>query len=103
MADQDFQQAPGQQYYSDTSTRLRDIEEKQNILRDRNLLIGKSLVDEREKTFTETQELKKITIQLKEENLRLKEFIQGITEQLEKSARKSDLLILQRQLDLLRK
>ncbi len=103
MADQQDYQYSAQQFLSDTNTRLRDIEEKQRIIRDRVLLIGKSLIEERESSFTEMQEMKKTIIQLKADNQRLKEFVQGITEQLEKTARKSELEILQRQLDLLRR
>ena len=49
----------GQQFFSDTNTRIRDIEEKQRLLKDRTLIIGESLVEEREKTFSEMQEIKK--------------------------------------------
>ena len=50
----------------------------------------------------EMQEMKKTVSRLSEENSRLKDAIQRMSEQLNNSARKEDLLILQRQLDLLR-
>ncbi|HLC53820.1 MAG TPA: hypothetical protein VJK03_04730 [Candidatus Nanoarchaeia archaeon] len=83
--------------------RLRDIEEKQRLLKDRIILIGKSLIEEREKSFNEMQELKKSAFVLKEEQLRMKEIIQRIAEQLNATARKEELMILQRQLDMIRK
>lgn len=92
-----------QDFYTDVSTRIRDIEEKQRLLKDRVLLVGKSLVDEREKNFSEIQEMKKTLIRIKEDNERIKEFLQRIMEQLESSARKEELMILQRQFDLFRK
>ena len=93
----------GQQYFFDVATRLRDIEEKQSLLKDRILLLGQTYIEEREKTFADVQELKKSVLQLKEENIRMKELLQRITEQLNDAARKEELAILQRQFDLFRK
>ncbi|MCH7567863.1 MAG: hypothetical protein IIA87_00405 [Nanoarchaeota archaeon] len=89
-----------QQYFSDPNTRLRDIEEKQRLLKDRTLLIGQNLVEERESTFREMQEMKKEILKLKEENIKMKEFIQRMSEQISEFARKEELMILQRQFDM---
>ncbi|MEI6731167.1 MAG: hypothetical protein WCK90_00650 [archaeon] len=89
-----------QDAFSELNTRLRDIEEKERLIKDRVLLLGKTLIEERDKTFKELQELKKIVIKIQEENTRMKEFIQRISEQLENTARKEELMILQRQFDL---
>ena len=86
----------------DLNTQLRDMEEKQRLLKDRVLLIGQTLIEEREKNFKEVQALKKDLINVKAENTRMKEFVQRITEQLSSTARKEDFMILQRQLDLIR-
>ncbi|PIN93004.1 hypothetical protein COU54_04600 [Candidatus Pacearchaeota archaeon CG10_big_fil_rev_8_21_14_0_10_31_24] len=85
------------------NTRMRDLEEKQRLVKERILLVGKSLIEEREKNFREIQELKKTTFILKEENLRIKEILKNITEQLNLGARKEELLMLQRQFDMFRK
>ena len=87
----------------DVNIRLRDLEEKNRLLRDRVLLLGQSVIDERDKTFRETQEMKSTLIVLKEEANRLKELMQRMAEQIIQMARKEELMILQRQLDLLRK
>lgn len=92
-----------QQILSEISTRMRDLEEKQNLVKDRLLLIGQSVVDERDKTFREVQEIKSDVIRLKEENARMKDILQRVTEQLENSARKEELMMLERQFDLFRK
>ena len=84
------------------ATRLRDIEEKQRLLKDRLLLVGQSLVDEREKNFSDIQGLKKEMIRVKEENKRIQELLKRVTEQLGNSARKEELMMLQRQFDLFR-
>ncbi len=92
-----------QNFYTDISTRIRDIEEKQRLLKDRVLLVGKSFIEEREKNFSEIQEMKKTMMKIKEDNERIKEFLQRITEQMDSSARKEELMMLQRQFDLFRK
>ena len=92
-----------QDFSTDVGTRIRDVEEKQRLLKDRVLLVGRSLLDEREKNFSEIQEMKKTLIKVKEDNERIKEFLQRVTEQLESSARKEELMVLQRQFDLFRK
>lgn len=86
----------------DSQSLLRNLEEKQHLLKDRILIIGKSFVDEREKNFFESQNLKKEIILIKEEHKRMKELLQRVSEQLSNTARREELLILQRQLDLLR-
>jgi len=88
---------------AESGTRIRDIEEKQRLLKDRLLLLGESLVEERDKIFTDVQDMKKEFIKLKEENQRMQELLQRITEQLSNTSRKEELLILQRQFDLFRK
>jgi len=89
-------------YAGDVATRVRDMEEKQQMLRDRLLLVGQTLVDHRESSFKEVLELKKNTHHMREELERIKSLIERISEQLSSTARKEEVLILQRQLDLLR-
>ncbi len=91
------------QYSSDSISKIREIEDKINLLKNRVLLIGQSHVEERDKNFSEIQEMKKTLIRIKEENVRIIELLQRVTEQLNNTARKEEFLILQRQLDLLRR
>ena len=91
-----------QQFSVDLNSRLRDVEEKQRLLKDRVLLIGKGLVEDRQQTSQSVREIKNIVLTLKEENARLKEIIKNMTEQLGRTARKEELTTIQHQLDLLR-
>ena len=91
-----------QQFSADNNGRLRDLEEKTRLLKDRILLIGQTLVDERERNFALIQEMKSDLIKVKEENARIRELLERVTEQLSNVARKEELMIIQRQLDLLR-
>ena len=97
-----YPEPAGQQYFSDVNTRLRDIEERQKLLKDRTLIMGKNLVEEREKSFAEIQEMKKAILNLKEDMVLIKQALQSLTEHINKTARKEDFDILQRQLDILR-
>jgi predicted S18 family serine protease len=104
----EYQEQPQDQYAQqdagyDLNTRLRDLEEKIRLLKDRLLLVGKSVISQREKQFTEIQTLKATTIRITEENARIKELLQRTTELLNNTPRKEDLAIIQRQLDILRK
>lgn len=96
-------QYSGQDFFADINTRIRDLEEKQRILKDRMVLIGEGLINERDKSFSEIQEMKKIVVKLKEENIRIKELLERIMEKVNKTAGAEELMILQRQLDILRK
>lgn len=92
----------GDKFFTDINTRIRDIEEKQRLLRDRMKLISESFVKERDKNFNGIQEIKKDVEKLKLDNERMKDLLLRIGEGLNKSARKEELLILQRQFDLFR-
>jgi len=92
----------GQDFFADINTRIRDLEEKQRILKDRMVLVGGGLISEREKSFNEIQEMKRIVVRLKEENVRIKELLQRVMEKVDKSVGEEDLMILQRQFDILR-
>lgn len=92
-----------QDLFQEVNTRLRDVEERQQLLKDRLLLVGKSVIDERERIAAEVHLLKKNVLVLTEENARAKELLGRIAEQLNNAARKEELIILQRQFDLFRK
>lgn len=96
------QESSSEMFFSDLNTRLTDIEEKQRLLKDRVILIGKNLVEEKEKTFTEIQELKKSILKLEDDTKSMKELLQRIIEQLNNVPRKEELMILQRQFNLFR-
>jgi len=89
-------------YYQDPIFRIRDLEEKQRLLRERVILISKTVIDLKEKSFNEIQEIKKIILKINEEISQIKRLMEKISEQADNSARKEDLMIIQRQLDILR-
>lgn len=77
--------------------RVRGIEEKYNILKDRVLLIGNNLIDTKENTNNEILEMKKDIEKLKESIDRIKDFMETLSNEMSKFAKKEDLEILQKQ------
>ncbi|MBU0907445.1 MAG: hypothetical protein KKD18_00080 [Nanoarchaeota archaeon] len=102
MVEEYGQQDYGDRFFLDLNTRIRDLEEKQRLLRDRMLLISESFVKERDKNFEEIQAMKQTVEKITLENARLKELLLRISEVIDKSARREELMILQRQFDMFR-
>lgn len=84
-------------YFNEINAKVRDLEEKQRILKDRILLIGQNLIEFKEdfrKTFLE---LKKEVEIMKQDSERSKSFLQTASSEFSKFARKEDLEVLKRQ------
>ena len=84
-------------YMSDAAIRVRDLEEKQRILKDRLLLIGQNLIDTREKHQQSILEIKKELEIIKQNMDRLITFLETASAEFSKFARKEDLDILAKQ------
>ncbi len=82
---------------SDFNTKLRDMEEKQRLIKDRLLLIGKNIVSERSENLQEISLIKVNVDNLSKEVERIKDTLSSLIEEIQKLARKSELEILQRQ------
>ena len=91
------QQSIGNQYLGDVAIKLRDLEEKQKMLKERLLLIGQNLVELREKNREDMLEVKKNIEMLKRNTERLIGFLEAASGEFSKFARKEDLEILQKQ------
>ncbi len=82
---------------SEFNTKLRDIEEKQRLLKDRVLLIGENLVEMREASQKNITELKIQAESAKQDILKIQETLQRVLEELENKARKSEVEIVRKQ------
>lgn len=106
MAEQEVYQDSGS---SEIIYKLRDLEEKQRIMKDRLLLIGQNLVDLKEEVSKNNLEIKKQLEEFRQIMERTKSFLESASEEFSKFARKEDLDILIKQakmfqpLDLVRK
>ena len=85
---------------ADVSVKLRDIEEKQNLIKDRVLLIGENLVSEKEDTEKTILELKLTINKINDDIKRLKMAIERIIDDNNNFARKNELQILERQFEM---
>jgi hypothetical protein len=87
---------PGQDL-GDVNVKLRDIEERYRILKDRILLIGQNLIDLKENSDRKILEIKKDIEILKNNTQRLIAFLETASEEFSKFAKKEDLEILYKQ------
>lgn len=85
------------QFLGDMNTKVRDIEEKQKILRDRLLLIGQNLIDMKENTNKKMLDIKKDVEIMKQVLERLSSFVETFSGEFSKFAKKEDLEILTKQ------
>ncbi len=84
-------------YGNGVNVRIRDLEEKQRILKDRVLLIGQNLIDIKEKNKEDILEIKKNLEIIKQNMERLVSFLETASAEFSKFARKEDLEILSKQ------
>lgn len=87
----------GNQFIGNMGIKLRDLEEKQNMLKDRLLLIGQNLIDIKEKTTKDTLEIKKELEIMKKNMQKVVSFLETASSEFSKFARKEDLEILSKQ------
>lgn len=85
------------QYFGEINNKLRDLEEKQGMLKDRLLLIGQNLVETKEKNDQDTLEIKRDIETIKRNMERLISFLETASAEFSKFARKEDLEILSKQ------
>jgi len=85
------------QALGETNVRIRDLEERQRILKDRLLLIGQNLIETKEKTSNDILELKKDFDIMKQNMARMINFLETASAEFSKFAKKEDLEILSKQ------
>ncbi len=85
------------QGFDEGMIKLRDLEGKQRMLKDRILLIGENLIETKENTNEKILEMKKDIEVLKQDMERIKTFLETISEEFSKFATKEDLEILSKQ------
>jgi predicted nucleic acid-binding Zn-ribbon protein len=85
------------QISSDLNAKMRDIEEKQRVMRDRLLLIGQNLVEIKETTNQKMLEIRKDIETMKQNMERLSSFLEMVSGEFSKFAKKEDLEILIKQ------
>lgn len=80
------------------NTRLRDIEERNNLIKERTLVLSKNFVDFKNNTTEELQEIKKILRQLQEDNEKIKSTINSLIQQTGKYVKRDEMMGFERML-----
>ena len=88
------------QIFGSMNTKMKDLEEKQKILKDRLLLIGENLIDIKEETNKKILEMKKDLEVIKKNMERLISFLETASGEFSKFARKEDMEILAKQVKM---
>lgn len=85
------------QSINETAIRIRDLEEKQKIAKDRLILVGKNLIEFKEDNNKKILEIKKDIEIIKQNMERLMSFLETASSEFSKFAKKEDLEILSKQ------
>jgi hypothetical protein len=85
------------QGYGDVNAKIGDLDEKNRILKNRLLLIGQNLIETREKTSEQILNLKREVDSMQTDLRRIKDFLENISGEFSKFAKKEDLMILAKQ------
>lgn len=93
MEEEDYQN----NFYWSMNVKIRGIEEKQRILKDKIVLIGQNLIETKEETNKKITEIKKDIQGMKENIDKLISFLEYASEDMQKFAKKEDLDILYKQ------
>jgi len=83
---------------SDFNTRLRDLEGRNKLIKDRTLLLGKNLIAIRDQSEEEMLELKKQTNKIQNDLEVIKKLTKSILTETGKFVRRSQVLVIERML-----
>jgi hypothetical protein len=92
----------GEDYFSEINLIIRDLEEKQKILKDRLLIVSENLVALKEKTTKDSLEIKKSISMMQEQMKKLVSFLEMASSEMTKFAKKEELDILYKQAKMFR-
>ncbi len=96
MAEQNYGNSQAS-YVSEMGARLRDLEDKQRMLKERLILIGQNLIETKEKTNNDLLQIKKDLQIMNSTMMRLVSFLEAASSEFSKFARREDLEILSKQ------
>ncbi len=86
--------------FVDITNRVRDLEGKYNLLRDRVLIINNNMIEEYKKTIAEMRVMNGDVREIKDDIFRIKENMRHIIKEFDLFARKEDLKFLEKYINL---
>ncbi len=95
--EQEFQeeQRPGN-IILDINARLREVEGKYNLLRDRALIINQNMIQQYKKTHSEINQINSDIKEIKTELFKIKEAMRHLISEMEYFAKKEDVRVLEK-------
>lgn len=100
MAEEVQEQAGLQEFLIDMNSRVRDLEGKYNMLRDRVLIINQNMVEEYKKTLNELRVVNSDIKDIKKEMFQIKEALRHLVQEIDFFARKEDVKLLEKYINL---
>lgn len=97
---QQVQSNPVNELLIEFSTRLNEVEEKQRLIKDRALLIGKNLITTKEDYEKEFSEIKRRVLEVESDIKIIKRVNKRIIEEIGNLARKNEVEVLQKQMKM---
>jgi len=100
MAEQPQQEAGSQVQFilSDFNTRLGDIDERNRLIRERVLLLGKNLISSRQSTEDDIKEIKRENIEIKKDIDKLKKTSNSLLTEFNKFVKREEIILIERML-----
>ena len=83
---------------SDFNTRLKDTDERNKLIRERVLLLGKNLISSRQELEDELKAIKQENIQIKEDLEKLKRTSNSLLTEFNKFVKRDELMLVERML-----
>mgnify|MGYP001611426056 CR=1 FL=1 len=94
------QMSEAENFYLDSTSRLRGLEGKYNLLRDRALIINNNMIDQYKKTSTETKAINDDIKEIKSDLFKIKEAMKHMLKEFELFARKDEVKFLEKYINL---
>ena len=83
---------------ADFNTRLRDIDERSRLIRERVLLLGKNLISSKQNTEEELREIKKENLERKQTLEKLKKVSNNLLTEFNKFVKRDEMVMVERML-----
>ena len=83
---------------SDFNTRLRDIDERSRLIRERVLLLGKNLISTKQDTEDDLKTIKKENADIKEDLAKLKKVSSSLLSEFNKFVKRDEMVLVERML-----
>ena len=83
---------------SDFNTRLRDLDERNKLIRERVLLLGGNLISSRQELENELTEIKRENLEIKKDLSKIKKVSSSLLYEFNKFVKKDEIILIERML-----